>query len=403
MDKKTVKQLNFASIMNPFFMYSLVWSIVLFIRSFNINHIYPATPMDLWIFIFLTIIISLFLGFAYNSLFLKKIKSKTIEITGKYPPYFLAVFCLIGIVASFVYTRSIPLITTIRGTAESYREFGIPTFTPLVICATLALNAIASTKFFYGNQKRLTNFLMIVGCWIVFLLIFSRGALIICVTSSLLIAFSRTRFSFKKAIIVIALALLFAFIFNIFGNIRQQSAWNDSSYIMGLSGFDQNYNWLSNFSWGIVYLDSPLGNLSYNLANIKYIPDTNGLLSQMIPDLISKRVISGYSSELVLPCPGLNVSSMYAGPYKFFGIPGMALLYIEVVIIVFIVGALATRRSETFITLSVYLTILMAMTFFDNTFMYSGFSFAILVVLILDFIRYPNPVRATKLVANTAN
>ena len=403
MKNNGVKRLNFATIMNPFFMYSLVWSIVLIVRSFNINHIYPATPMDLWIFIFLTIIISLFLGFAYNSLFLKKMKSKTIEISGKYPPYFLAVFCLIGIVASFVYTRSIPLITTIRGTAESYREFGIPTLTPLVICATLGLNAIASTKFFYGNQKRLTNFLMMVGCWIVFLLIFSRGALIICVASSLLIAFSRTRFSFKKGIVVIALALLFAFVFNIFGNIRQQSAWNDSSYIMGLSGYDENYAWLSNFSWGIVYIDSPLGNLSYNLANINYIPDTNGLISQMIPDLISKRIFSGYSSELFLPCPGLNVSSMYAGPYKFFGIVGMAMLYIEVVIIIFVVAALATRRSETFITLSVYLTILTAMTFFDNTFMYSGFSFAILVVLAIDFIRYPNPIRSTKLVTNVAN
>ena len=389
------KQLKFASILNPFFMYALVWSIVLIVRSFNINHVYPATPMDLWIFIFLTIVIALFLGFVYNSLFLKKISSRTIEVTGKYPPYFLAVFCILGFIASVVYTRSVPIIDTIRGTAESYREFGIPTVTPLVICATLALNAIASVKFFYGNQKKLANFIIIAICWVIFLLIFSRGALIICVATSLLIAFSRTRFSFKKGVAVILLALIFAFVFNIFGNIRQQSAWNDSSFIMTLSGFDPKYNWLSNFSWAIVYVDSPLGNLSYNVEYVNYLAEEHGLISQLIPDLIAKRLWD-VSSELYLPCPALNVASMYAGSYKFFGMFGMAIQFLEVSIISFLVAAIGTRRAETFLTLSAYLSVLMAMTFFDNVFMYSGFSFAMLVIIVFDLIRYPNPRRVVE-------
>ncbi len=385
------KKIKFPLVLNPFYIYAIIWMIVLFIRSLNINHIYPATPVNLWIFIFLTIILSLFFGYVYHQIILKNASKTTFEITGNYPAYFLATVCVLGIIASIIYSRNLPILSTIRGDAQSYREFGIPTVTPLIICCALALNAITSVKLFYGKEKRVHNLIILLICYVIFLLTFSRGALIICVASSFFIAISRTRFGFKKIIGTIIFVLIFAFVFNIFGNIRQQSAWNDSSYIMGLAKFDENYSWLSNFSWGIIYLDSPLGNVAYNMENVSYINDIDGFISQLIPDLISKRIFSGYDSQLVLACPGLNVASMYEGGYKFFGLFGMGIQFILMSMIIFILAAISRRRTETLLAVSVYLTILSAMTFFSNVFVYSGFSFAVLVILIFDFIRYPSP------------
>ena len=384
------KSIKFKLILNPFYIYALIWSFILFIRSFRINKVFPTTPVDLWVFIFLTIVFSIGFGLLFDQYFLKKASKHAFEISGKYPPYFLAIMCLIGFAASIIYSGSLPLIETLGGAAKSYKEFGIPTITPLVICATIGTNAIASVKLFYGKEKRLANFLIALGCLLMFVLIFSRGAILFCVASSALIAFSKAKFTLKKFIVIIALLLVVSFLFNIFGNIRQQSAWNDSSYIMNLAQFDSNYSWLSNFSWSIIYIDSPLGNLAYNMEYIHYINDGDGLISQLIPDLIAKRIYPDFNSSLYLPTGGLTVSSMYAASYKSFGLFGMTLQYIEMVFIIFICAAIAKRRTETFMAVTAILAVLSAMSFFDNMFMYSGFSFSILVIIVLDLIRYPN-------------
>jgi hypothetical protein len=120
---------------------------------------------------------------------------------------------------------------------------------------------------------------------------------------------------------------------------------------------------------------TPLGNLSYNYQNVPSLNSVSGLLSQLIPDFIAKRLWAGYSSSLTLVQPGLTVSSMFAGGYKYYGLLGMSLSYLELVLLVFAVPAITKKNTKYFLASLASLSVIAALTFFDNMVTYSGYSF----------------------------
>ena len=159
-------------------------------------------------------------------------------------------------------------------------------------------------------------------------------------------------------------------------------AWNDSSYLLNIAEFNKKYYALKDFSWGIVYLDTPLGNLLYNERYIQPLNDYNGLISQLFPSVISERLFPNYDSELTLAIPNLTVSSMFAGGYKYYGYVGMAVIFIEMILIILISALLCKKENFALLACSTFVSILCAMSFFDNMFYSSGNSFALIYLII---------------------
>jgi oligosaccharide repeat unit polymerase len=368
------------TILNPFFWFTFVWAFVLLIYSLDVATIYPALSASLLAFFVIILFLSCLLGILYDRLFLRK--RKTVILQKDKPSYGLMAICALAFLFEVVYCRMVPLLEVIKGNSAAYKDFSVKYISFLAVSLTIALDAISSVKFFYGGPQRKKNLWGIFTCYLILLLSYSRGVLILAILITAVVMISRFRVSFRGILIVLLLAVLGAFVFNVAGNLRQKAAWNDSAFIMAISGFNTKYSSLSNFSWFIVYVATPLGNLSYNYQNVAPISNTSGLLSQLFPDFLAKRVWPGFDSSLTLVQPGLTVSSMFAGGYKYGGLLGMSLSYGELVILIFLVTALTRKNTKYYLASLASLSVIAALTFFDNMVTYSGYSF-FLIFLVL--------------------
>ncbi len=370
-------------IVNPFFWFTFVWTLILLIHTLNMLEIYPAAPTELFIFMIGILLLSVVFGVIYQKVFLKG--RTQIALDNDNPNWVWIIACLGGFILEVLYSRMIPILEVFKGNTSSYQEFGIPHFTFVIVSMTIALTGIASVKLFYGKEHKGIHIATILMCLGIFLLSYSRGILIFAFLIVLAVFLTKIRFSLSTIVFLIVLAVIGSILFNAAGNIRQNAAFNDSTYIMDIAGFKDEYRFLSPFSWVITYVDTPLGNLCYNFVNVEPLNDTTGLLSQLIPDFISKRIFPNYNSSLVLVQPGLTASSMFAGGYKYYGLLGMFLSYIELVALVFICAFVTRKNTKIFLATTASLSIMAAMTFFDNMVTYSGYSFFLIFYIIYRF------------------
>lgn len=366
-------------ILNPFWWFTLVWTMVFLVHSLGITSIYPVAPFSLFLFMLSILVCSTLCGIYYQKNFL--VNKKVIYLESDKPNRVWIIVTLLMFVLEVVYSKMLPLFEVLNGNVSSYQNFGIPHITFLIVSSTIALNAVASVKLFYGKEHKIAHALTIIMCLSRFILSYSRGILIFSFLITLVIGLSKIKFSFKIFFLLFVLAIIGALAFNIFGNIRQKAAFNDSSYIMNIAGFKDQYRFLSPFSWVITYIDSPLGNLCYNYINVAPTYEPWGLISQLLPDFLSKRILPNYDSSLVLIQSGLTASSMFAGGYKYFGIFGMTLSYLELVILIFVVTRICKNNGNCFLACSSSLCIISAMTFFDNMATYSGYSFFLIFIV----------------------
>ncbi len=380
--------IKFKEALNPFYWFALTWIVVLLIHCLNLTTIYPALNIEMFLFLSLTIVLSIILGIIFNKKFL--IKLTFINLKNTNPSRILI---LIGYLLTFleiIYSKQIPLLN-IRSSMSSYKDFGIPTLSFAITSFFVYLNTLTSAKWVYGNkEERIPNLLILLMINFRFLLVYSRGGILTCLLISFVIWLSKRKFTFKLILLFLALAIIGLYAFNILGNIRMNSKWNDSSKIIQIAHLRSEYYFLKDFSWGLVYIDTPLGNLLYNQQNIPVEYSFQGLLSQLIPDYISKRIWPQYDSSLYLPIENLTVSSMYAGGFKYGGFFGMFLSYLELSVFIFIFAYLCRKNSKHFLACCGGLTIIAAMTFFDNTISFSGSSFYMVYLAISAIIEQPD-------------
>lgn len=375
------KELKTRFFLDPFYIFATIWAAILLIHSLNLNTVYPPLTWQLWLFFLVVIMTSFIFGYLYDRFYLRHFS--LVLLRKDKPSYFLMVGCVLAfLLAVYANDRTLPLMGVLHGNPYAYNHFGIPTFTPMAVSFTLALNAVSSVKLMYGREHRLGNLIGVLVAFMIFFLSYSRGCLIVAGLTFAFVFFSRYRFSWVSILAIIILGILAMLAFNAFGNLRQQYAWNDSTYIMHLSGFRYPNSILRHFSWSLVYIDTPLGNLAYNYKNVPPTYDIKGLLSQLLPDALGKRLFPGYDSALELAQPALTVSSFWAGGYKFYGLLGMAVQYIEGVLVIFLLGKLTRDNTKLFLSVSAGMTMLCALTFFDNTFTYSGFAFFVVLLVL---------------------
>ena len=371
-------------LLNPFLWFSLVWILVLFIHSFNFLPAYPETSVKMNIFLITIIIISIFLAYLFNSLFLKKLK--VININSK-PIWLIIIASYVILAFEAVYSKTLPLASVFSSRA-TYKDFGVPILSGFMYSFCIFISMICSLKLVYGKGNKWPNFIALLLSYGRFVLVFSRGGLIICLAITIIIYFTKSKFNWISILILLILFILGLYFFNILGNIRMGYSSNDSSYLLKISKFNKDYYWLSNFSWGITYIDSPLGNLLYNEANIAPLNSIDGLFSQLLTSVISEKLYPNFSPDMYLTIPNLTVSTMFAGGYKYYGYFGMAIVYLNMVAIIFISCALCKKNNFALMGCAAILTILTATSFFDNMFYTSGNSFALIYLVIYIYAFY---------------
>lgn len=367
----TIRIIN-PSLINPFFFYDLFWGLSLVFYIASPSKLNRTIDIGLSLFIFVTLGITAIFAINYN----RKYKNRTIFLKNIQFPLFLHIVLFNFIILEFIYSDNIPLISAILGKNSLYQEFGIPTLHVIVV--TLALLTCIYSFFRYKCFKKKIDLLLFFLYLSYFVIIFSRGMMMLILASTLCISLVNKRITFKYIIFIVAAIIIGSWLFGILGNIRVSGVWNDSSIILEMGKIEANPNGiLTPLYWAEEYFICSIRNLNYN---IEYsIPSYNivDLLFVSLPDFISKRIFLNRVISVKRLVGVFTSLTTYSLHYSTFGYIGMIIEYgIYLGAGYYIVNTKFSNESLRIVTLSL-MTMIWGLSIFDGMIQYSGYSFVL--------------------------
>jgi hypothetical protein len=310
---------------NPFVIYICSFGGVLAVYQLGWAEIYPPLSSGLLLFFAVTFLVSALLA--------RKV-SRTVRETKQYQPGLLpryaAPLLLACFAADIIYTGGIPLIMVIDRQFDYASEgLGVPHLHVFTVTMASAFSTIRFADYLYSKRLRYLVEALLPICY--FILIFYRGPILICVVSWVFVfVIQRDRIGILRTSAVAALFLLVLHLFGTLGNLREGEgaieALGQPTAEFKNSGIPGTY------FWTYVYLTSPMANLQ--LAIDTTTPEDGRvavfLVSEMLPDIVSKRVLPLLGAEQVKPpevAAGLNVGSLYGRSYVYQGWLGPVLMF----------------------------------------------------------------------------
>lgn len=364
--------------LNPFFLYSLSWLIVILLYHLKIANLYPDLSSELLIFIYSTICIGIILGIFYK----KQLKNRILyKINKNY--FYIYIFIYLSFILEFILEGKIPLIETLLKTGYSYLDFkGIKTFHVIVFTYNFYITLCAFNDYMFTNNKKYL-FYSILGI-IPYFLLYLRGSILM-LSFCMFLIWLFYKYKLKTIIKIGCLGIIFLYIFGILGNIRHYYKWNDTQMIKQIAQVKTKENILDPFIWSYVYITSPLGNLQYNLNNSKPTYNVNSFIcDNLLFDFISKRI--NYKENLPkLMIQNLTVSTVYIYPFLSYGNIGMFLIFLLYMFFEIIYLQILKKTKYCFIGIDL-INILNIFSIFTNMFVFSGLSFC-LVYPLLDIFK----------------
>lgn len=360
-------------IINPFFYYALFWSITLFIYFISPSKLSVGLDENLLRFLWGTIIISIIIAFFFNVHY----KNKKIKLKYYKQKSSIRIVLILLYMLEFLYCKSIPLLS-----GKSYIDFGIPTLH--VIIVTLSCYYAIKNYFqfiTFRNREDLVNLLIVVAY---FILIFSRGMLLFLAAIAIALTLYDKKINIKYIVLAGILGIVIAWLFGVAGNLRSGYQWNDSSLIICFGQVNLAHDSLFGpFVWVEEYLICSLRNLNYNITHVAVENSLMGQLYCMIPDFISKRAFGGYEVIPKLQVPIFTTSTMYAKTYISLGYLGMIMNFILYFLVYYIFVRVNMIDMSNKIVGYAVLSLIYALSIFNDMLWYSGYSFALVYCLIL--------------------
>lgn len=376
-------------ISNPFFIYIIGFGIVLLTYLLRWSDLFPPISASLFIFMIATFVISFFLGVLLQKL--KKIEYRPIEWKSNKGTL---VVLWIGYALEFAYNGGVPLLMVLAGNRDfNYQTFGIPTFHVILV----TFNGFLSVYLFHQlisdfRPRRLITFLLSVAPYI---LIVSRGAFLITMTSCLFVFLLSLRSIRPRIIFTLSILILGSFyLFGIFGNLRiTHGATTTSEYILEISKVTDDFKEAfvaDEFIWVYMYVASPMANLQTTINQSK--PQDRSfarfIIHEPLPDFIAKRIGNMFNAvrrDVPRVAGWLTVSTFYARSFSSLGWPGMILIFLFFISVnIFYLLALK-KSSEYYVTGLAILNTIVLYNTFDNMYAFTGLSFQLIYPLLFRF------------------
>ncbi len=381
-------------LVNPFFVYTISFTIVLMVYSLGWSGLYPPLSLTLIFFLICTFVISSLVGIIVQ--LSKRIEYTSVPWSDK-AKTILYLLC-IGYFFEFLYNGGIPLVMILRGETYNYVAFGIPTFHVLLV----TLNSFASIYIFHQlisnfSKSRLFYFALSIAPSI---LIVNRAMLLMILASCLFIYILSLRKLRPKNITFLAVIILTVlYLFGIMGNLRQTGGRTTTSeYILDTSKASNALKKSvvpNEYIWAYLYISSPIANLQNAINKASDVKQSWGSFFNyvLLPDFISKRtgsILEIHDSDVPRIVDWLTVSTFYAKSYFFLGWLGMILIFLFFVITSFLYVFLLNKKSKYYVTgLSILSTVALYNTF-DNMHAFTGLIFQLVYPLIFGYVKFPN-------------
>jgi len=382
--------INLKNIANPFAIFSIAWSLCLFLYSLGWAEIFPTLSLNLFLFLSCLIIV-----FAITSLAFNKLKS-SLQIPKKLSYKSLIIINTILYGINFLYS-GIPLLKGIRDD-----DFGIPT---IIVIAT-TLNCFTSVYCFYLFllTRKIKFILLVLFCFSFFLLVFSRGNIIMSGVTMFFLWINVTvpKLNLKRLSVILSGAALVMYLFGVAGNYRSINDLADhnpaidktynSNVIMGLGGASESFRngpIPGEFFWTYIYITSPLSNLQYTINTRSPSFTLNGLFYIIIDELtfdsISKRIDALLGRKRMEPnllVEQLTVPTALAGSYNYNGWGGVVFFMIIFWLFPFVYLLLINKNPLGIIGISTLCTVYF-FSIFDNMFILSSLMLQIFIPVIM--------------------
>lgn len=383
--------------LNVFYCYGIVWSIILILYSFGWSDL--CSSLNGWLLFILIVFIIVSFGIGYY--FKDKIKfsiPKLKKVNVKNVSKIFMVFFLF----EFIIEWNIPLLNVLLGNAYNSVGFsGIPILHMVMTSLAIIYSFYLSYIFTLTKDKKMLLHLGLILLY--FLLLMQRQNILICIlifinlfSVSIFENFKIKKIELKKKCFVggallLSVALLL-YLFGVFGNVRYGSnwKWNDSSMMMKLGRINDKYPSLlpEEYSWSYVYLVSPLVNLNENIKNKSEDSSikVGKYILEFIPEFIANK-FNGYSKDKIyLPVKSLTASTSYVRAYNYTGFLGMVIMFIaQMGISIFVLLNTKKNNSSLVVVNCMCVLYFLIFSFFENTFVYSVTSMVLLFALIMSF------------------
>ena len=372
--------------LNFCYIYSFLWSSVLFLYSLGWSDLCVPLDKGLLAFFVITIVVSLIIGVLFKENF-------CFSKMDKYPDRsnILTLVIIFLSLVEYLVCAQIPLFSILTK-SRSYTSFtGIPTFH--TVLSTFA--SFYAQYIFYlfvcfpeKRKKLFLEYLSIIT--VVFLFQFNRGQLLInlYISVALLLSSLKRKIGLKHIVALIFGTVIVLYVFGGLGNLRSGFGWNDSWYIEYIGKYNSNYpSWLpKQFMWSYSYITSPLANLNYNITSNNTNDSFIGTLISLVPDFICKRLFPAYASQTPqLMVPYFNVTAAFGKAYLWGDYAGMIMYYIMLIIGQITVLYIFKIKDCYKMPLLGTMSGIVAFTFFAHTLSYSAISFIAIFPLITVF------------------
>jgi hypothetical protein len=313
---------------NPFVIYILAFGGALAVYQLGWSQLYPDLSLDTLAFLGLTLFVAGVLALVISS---------NVEETADYRPGQLPKYTALLLVALYAtdiaYGRELPLLSLIKGTYKYAGFPGMPTLHVLAVTFSGTFATIRFADFLYSaGWKRRAHYLReAVIPLLFFSLLNMRGMIVIALLSwGFVYVIKCGRIGPMRSCVLGALGLGALYLFGAFGDVRTGGIeiLGQPSQAFIQSGVPRTY------FWGYLYFTSPLANLQHTVDvtaprfNVESVVEF--VVAEMLPDFLSNRILPLLDSQRATTPeigPGLNVATIFARSYLYFGWIGVLLMF----------------------------------------------------------------------------
>jgi oligosaccharide repeat unit polymerase len=350
---------------HPFVIYILSFGGVLAVYQLGWSQLYPSLSIGMLAFFGLTFLVAAALAIAVFH---------DVEDVGNHQPGLISPYILVLLVclyiADFAYSGDVPLLSLLAGNYK-YGSFpGIPTVHVFAVTFSGAFATIRFADFLYeGGGRRWRYLFESLIPLTYFALLNYRGALVLALISwAFIYIIRRGRLGPVPFLSIVTLAMIGLYLFGAFGDVRtggiEKLGKPTSSFAQ--SGVPRTY------FWGYIYFTSPLANFQYTVdtadPEFKLRDSLEFVPAELLPDFLSNRILPLLGAERRATPeigPGLNVATIYARSYLYFGWIGVFMMFCWLIACILLYLRLILKSAYGVPSLALLNTLIFFCTF-DN-------------------------------------